>query len=122
MHLRSLQMDWGMEPYWWHGAQQEGPTLLRSFPRLEAFTLIVSISTWAWEDGEAETVMDIAKRHTMARFGIEKGLHPDWCMPVTSFHCRKEKVDWSIRSIARSLLPENRGDTQMLYDWASELS
>jgi hypothetical protein len=114
-------MDWGMEPYWWRGAQQEGPTLLRSFPRLETFTLVVTISTWAWEDGEAETLKDIAKMHTLGRFVIEQSRYPEWRVPMTSFHCKKEKVNWSIRSIAKSLLPENRSDTQMLYDWASEL-
>lgn len=120
-HLRSLQMDWGMEPYWWRGTQQ-GPTFLRSFPRLEIFTLVVTISRWAWEDGEMETLMDIAKRHTAAQFQLEQSRHPDWRMPMTNFHCRKDKVDWSIRSIAKSLLPENRSDTQLLYDWASDLN
>ncbi|KAH7418707.1 hypothetical protein BKA64DRAFT_655026 [Cadophora sp. MPI-SDFR-AT-0126] len=114
-HLRFLQMDWGMEPYWWSGTQQ-GPTFLRSLPRLEMLTLVVTISRWVLEDGETETIMDIAKRHTAAQLQLEKSRYPDWRTPITNFKCRKDKVDWSIRSMAKGLLPENRSDNQHLYD------
>ncbi|KAH8653960.1 hypothetical protein BGZ60DRAFT_533054 [Tricladium varicosporioides] len=120
--LCSLQMDWGMEPYWWRGSHQAGPTLLRSFPRLKTFALVVTISKRTWEDGETKTIMDIVKRHIAERFEIEQSQHPEWRMPIVNFHCRKDKVDWSIRSIAKSLLPENRSDTRLLYDWASGLN
>jgi hypothetical protein len=43
-------------------------------------------------------------------------------MPLIHFHYRKERRDWSIRSMAKSLLPENRSDTQLLYDWAVEIN
>jgi hypothetical protein len=115
-------MDWGMEPYWWRGSQQEGPTFIRSFPRLETFTLVVTISKWALEDGEKETLMEIVKKQTEAQFQTEQSRHPEWRMPMIHFHCKKDRFDWSIRSMAKSLLPENRSDTQLLYDWAGEIN
>ena len=118
--LRSLQMDWGMEPYWWQGSHQAGPPLLRSFPRLETFTLVVTISKLAWEDGEKETLLDIVKRQIASQFLVEQTRHPEWRVPLLNFHCRKDSVYWNIRSISKSLLPENRSDTRMIYDWASE--
>ena len=118
-HLRSLQMDWGMEPYWCRGSQA-GPPLLRSFPRLETFTLVVTISKLAWQDGEQETLLEIVKRHITSQFSVEQSQHPGWRVPLTKFHCRKDNVDWRIRSIAKSLLPEIRSGTRLLYSWASE--
>jgi hypothetical protein len=115
-------MDWGMEPYWWRGSQQEGATLLRSFPHLERFTLVVTISKLAWDDGEKEILMEIIKNHTAAEMQMEQSRYPEWQMPLIYFHCRKERRDWSIRSMAKSLLPENRSDTQLLYDWAVEIN
>jgi len=114
--LRSLQMDWGMEPYWWRGSHQAGPILLRSLPRLEIFTLVVTISKLAWEDGEKETLVDIVKRHIATQFSVEQTRHPEWRLPLTNFHCRKDSADWSIRSLSKSLLP----DTRLLYDCASQ--
>jgi hypothetical protein len=111
-------MDWGMEPYWWLGSQQEGPTLLRSFPHLERFTLVVTISKLAWEK---EILMEIVKNHTAAQMQMEQSRYPKWQMPVIYFHCGKESRDWSLRSIAKSLLPENRSDTRLLYDWGKEM-
>jgi hypothetical protein len=112
-------MDWGMQPYWWRDSQQEGPTLLRSFPRLETFTLVVT--TWASADGGKETLLDIVMTHTAVQLEIEHSRHPEWRMPMIYFHSRRDKIDWGIRSIAKSLLPENCSDTQLLYDWAKEL-
>jgi hypothetical protein len=117
-HLRSLHMDWGMEPYWWRGSHQAGPPLLRSCPRLETFTLVVTISKLAWEDGEKETLVDIVKRHIASQFSVEQSRHPEWRVPLTNFHCKKDNVDWSIRSISKSLLLEHCSDTRLLYDWA----
>ncbi|CZR52139.1 uncharacterized protein PAC_02016 [Phialocephala subalpina] len=120
-HLRTLQMDWGLEPHWWLGSQQEGPTLLRSFPRLKTFTLVVSISKLAQEDGEKEMMlMDIVKRHTVAKMEVERSRHPEWRMPIVKFHWKKDYRDWNIHSIAESLLPENQRDTQLLYDWVRQ--
>jgi hypothetical protein len=120
-NLRSLQMDWEMEPYWWRGSQQEGPALLRSFPYLERFTLVVTISKWAWDDGEKEILMEIVKNHTAAQMQMEQNRYPEWQMPVIYFHGRKERRDWSICSIAKSLLAEHHSDTRLLYDWAIEI-
>lgn len=105
--LRSLQMDWGIKPYLWRGSQQEGPTFLRSFPHLERFTLVITISNWAWDDGEKEILMEITKHHTAAQMQREQSWHPEWRMPMIYFHCRKDRIDWSIHSIAKSLLPKN---------------
>lgn len=115
-------MDWGIQPYWWRGSQQEGPTFIRSFPRLETFTLVVAISKWALEDGKKEQLMSIVKKQTEATFQTEQSRHPEWRMPKIHFYCKKDRCDWSIRSIARTLLPENRSDTQLLYDWAVEIN
>jgi hypothetical protein len=87
-------MDWGLEPYWWRRSQQVGPAFIRSFPRLETFTLVVIISRWAWEDGEKETLVAIVKKHTAAQLDIEQTLHPEWRMPIINFHCRKDSIDW----------------------------
>ena len=108
-----------MEPYWWRGSQQEGPNLIRSFPRLETFTLVVTSSNW--DDSGEDILMEVAKKHTMAQLQAEQGRYPEWRMPKVHFHYRKSKINWGIRSIAKSLLPENRSDTELLYEWAKEI-
>jgi hypothetical protein len=110
-------MDWGLEPYWWSGSQQAGPALLRSFPHLEAFTLVIRIPRWAWKDREKGELMFNAKRYVEAQIESEQSLHSDWRRPTIHFQYRK-CIDWSIHSVADSLLPENRADTRLLYDWA----
>jgi len=82
-----------MEPYWWRGSQQEGPTFIRSFPRLETLTLVVTISKWALEDGEKETLMEIVKKQTEVQFQTEQSRHPEWRMPMIHFHCKKDRFD-----------------------------
>jgi hypothetical protein len=64
----------------------------------------------------------IVKKHIAAKLKIKQNLHPEWRMPTINFHCRKDSIDWNIYSIARSLLPENRSDTQLLYNWAKEIN
>jgi hypothetical protein len=94
-------MDWGLKPYWSGRSQQIGPAFIRSFPHLETFTLVVTISRWAWVDGEKEMLAVIVKKHTAAQFEIEQSRHPEWRMPMINFHCRKDSIDWSICSIAK---------------------
>lgn len=120
-HLRALQMDWDMEPYWWPGRQQQGAALLRSFPRLEIFTLVVRIPKSAQQNSKEELMLiGTAKRHTTAVVEIERGRYPEWRAPAIRFHCKKDRIDWTIHSIAESLLPENRSDTRHLYSWSKE--
>jgi hypothetical protein len=118
--LRSLQMDWGLEPYWWLGSHHEGTALLRSFPRLETFQLVVMISKWTWDDGEKEIFMEIAKYRTAEKLRVEQIRDPTWNMPMIGFCYRKNKIDWTIRSVAKGLLHENHSETRWLYEWANE--
>ena len=120
-HLQSLQMDWDMEPYWWLGSQQQGATLLRSFPRLKIFTLMIRIPKSGQENGKQETMlMGMVKRYTIAVVEIERSRYPEWRVPKIRFHWKKDKIDWAVHSVAESLLPENRSDTRHLYSWGNE--
>ena len=92
-HLHFLQMDWGLEPYWWPGSHQEGPTLLRSFPNLEVFTLIIIVSKWALNNGKKKTLMEMVKKHTVEEFQTEQSLYPEWRMPIVKFHCGEDGID-----------------------------
>jgi hypothetical protein len=109
-------MDWGVEPYWWRGSQQVGPAFIRSFPRLETFTLVVIISRWAWQDGEKEMLVAIVKKHTAAQFEIEQSLHPEWRMPIINFHRRKDSIDRRKTAAILSIVSLSEPFTRMLNE------
>ena len=106
-----------MEPYWWLGSQQKGPALLREFPNLEIFTLVIRTSRTA---RKYQDMMDIeaAKKYTIRVIEIERGQYPEWRVPKINFNWKKDQVDWNMYSIAESLLPENQIETAPLYSWA----
>lgn len=111
-------MNWEAQPYWWVGSQQ-GPALLRSFPRLETFTLVVVIPRFASEDDEEE-LMETARRHTTAVMEAEQREFPNWRSPEIRFHKKKANIELG----GESLLPENSYNTGFvydLYDWAKEI-
>ncbi len=107
-------MDWGAGPYWWRGSQQAGPAFIRSFPRLETFTLVVIISRWAWQDDEKEMLVAIVKKHTAAQFEIEQSLHPEWRVPIINFHCRKDSIEWRRTAAILRIVSLSEPFTRML--------
>ena len=99
----------------------EGAHLLRSFHRLEKFTLMIRIPKGGQENGKEEgNLLETAKRHTMLAIEVERVQHPEWHIPMIRFDWKKDRIDWSIHSIADSLLPENQSDIGLLYSWAME--
>jgi hypothetical protein len=117
--LRFLQMDWKMQPFWWRGAKQEGPALLRRFSHLEIFTLVIRHSKIAHKEVDMEVVKE-AREHTLAAVKIEKERHSEWRVPAIKFDWGKDFTDFSIHTIAESLKPENQDETRLLYSWAKE--
>ena len=99
--LRVLQMDWKTEPYWWHGSQQQGPTLLRQFPHLEIFTLVMRTLKTTHEDQDMVD-MEEAKRYTMRVIESEQARYPEWRVPMIKFYLKKDQIDWSAYSMGGS--------------------
>jgi hypothetical protein len=99
-HLRALQMVWGLRPYWWTGSR-DGPALLRSFPRLEAFTLIVVIMKRPQQDPGKDMTrmelskcwMELAKSSVREQLGYEHNLHPEWHIPEVRYQFGGGSVD-----------------------------
>jgi hypothetical protein len=90
-----------MEPYWWPGSQQQGPTLLREFPHLEIFTLIIRTLTTTRED-EDMAVVETAKAYTKRVIEVEQGRYPVWRVPMIAFDWKKDQIDWNSYSIGES--------------------
>jgi hypothetical protein len=106
-------MDWGMPLYWWLSSQLQGPTLLRKFPHLEVFTLVIRTSKTTQEDQDIAAV-ETAKEYTARVIEIERGRYPEWRMPRIRFDWMKDQI-WNVYSMAESLLPENQNETGLLY-------
>jgi hypothetical protein len=86
-------MDWGMQPYWWLGSQQQGPTFLLQFPHLKIFTLMIRTSKTTHEDQDI-VVVETAKAYTLRVIEIERGLYPEWRVPMIEFDWKKDQRDW----------------------------
>jgi hypothetical protein len=93
-----------MPPYWWFGPQN-GPKLLRCFPRLQEFILVIP-------EGFVEEI----KERTLAELEAEKSRCPEWQMPMITF--REDNMEAFVQWL-RFLFPEHQR-RHLLYEWARE--
>jgi hypothetical protein len=87
-------MDWGFELYWWSGSQS-GPSLLRLFPCLQIFTLVIQVAAISENQESNLRIMETAKGHVEKLLEKEQVLYPKWHKPEIRYTLGG--VDWASR-------------------------